>query len=117
MQQNYKCMKHNQNITNNNFEDETIDIIDLLKKVWRERILITKATISFFIVGCLIALFSPVEYTSQTSFVPQVSGDDMSTKNNKLGSLASLAGINLNNAEITSDSYLSPLVYTNIVNS
>ena len=68
-------------------------------------------------IGCLVALLSPVVYTSQTTFVPQVSGDEMSIKNNRLGSLASLAGIELNPTEMTSDSYLSPLVYTNIIDS
>ena len=41
----------------------------------------------------------------------------MLMNSSKLGSLASLAGINLNPTEITSDSYLSPLLYKNIVNS
>jgi uncharacterized protein involved in exopolysaccharide biosynthesis len=97
--------------------EDSIDFIAILKKIWNERILISKATITFFILGCLIALLSPVEYTSQTTFVPQVSGDDLSSKNNRLGSLASLAGININPAEMKSDSYLSPLVYANIVDS
>lgn len=97
-------------------EEDSIDIIPFLKKIWRERIFIFKLVFSFFIIGCIIALSSPVVYTSQTTFVPQVSGDEMSN-NNKLGSLASLAGINLNTTEATSDSYLSPLVYANIINS
>ena len=71
----------------------------------------------FFYDWMFIALLSPVVYTSQTTFVPQVSGDEMSIKNNRLGSLASLAGIELNPTEMTSDSYLSPLVYTNIIDS
>ena len=108
----------NENMTNspNNFEEDSIDIIALLKKVWNGKKLIIKTTVVFFIIGCIIALSSTVLYTSQTTFVPQVS-DDQTTSNNKIGSLASLAGINLNPTEITSDSYLSPLLYTNIIDS
>ena len=108
----------NENMTNspNNFEEDSIDIIAILKSIWKARKLIIKTTVVFFIIGCIIALSSTVLYTSQTTFVPQVS-DDQTTSNNKIGSLASLAGINLNPTEITSDSYLSPLLYTNIIDS
>lgn len=99
-----------------NNEEDSIDFKPILKKIWTERKLIVKSTILFFFVGCLVAILSPEVYTAQTTFVPQVSGDDMS-KNNKLGSLASIAGLNLNPNEMNSDSYLSPLVYTNIIDS
>ena len=108
-------MKENKHNLYYNMQEDSIDIIALLKAIWTERRLIIKISISFFFIGCLVALLSPVVYTSQTSFVPQVSGDDI-TKS-KLGSLASLSGINLSQNEVTSDSYLSPLVYKNIVNS
>lgn len=101
----------------NNFEEDSIDIIALIKNIWKERKLIIKTIIIFFILGCIVAALSPVVYTSQTSFIPQVSGDEISTSSSKLGSLASLAGINLNSTEETSDSYLSPLVYKNIIDS
>ena len=110
-------MKANQTNLYNKVEDDSIDIVVILKKIWCEKILLLKLTLSFFIIGCIVALLSPVKYTSQTTFVPQVISDDMSTTNNRLGSLASLAGINLNPTKINSDSYLSPLLYTNIVDS
>lgn len=102
---------------NNNMEGEySIDIVAILKNIWKERRLIIKTTISFFFIGCLVALLSPVVYTSETTFVPQIS-DQQSTTNNRIGSLASLAGININPSEVTSDTYLSPLLYTYIVDS
>lgn len=108
-------MKGNQN---NTTAENSIDIIHLIKNIWNERKLISIVTMLFFIIGCFVALLSPVVYTSQTTFVPQVSGgDEMSSANKRLGSLASLAGININQTEMTSDSYLSPLVYTNIIDS
>ena len=110
-------MKDNQNISNNNFEEDSIDIVALLKNIWSERKLIINVTISFFVIGCFVALLSPVKYTSQTTFVPQISDDQMNNSGS-LGALASsLAGINLNTNEVTTDSYLSPLLYTNIIDS
>ena len=99
--------QNNLNIT----EEDSIDIIALLKKVWGERKLIIKVCVSFFLIGFIIAILSPVVYTSETTFVPQV-GDDEMPQNSRLGSLASIAGINLSPSE-KSDSYLSPLVYRN----
>ena len=52
-----------------NLEEDSIDIIALVKNIWKERKLIFKTTVSFFIIGCIVALLSPVVYTSQTTFV------------------------------------------------
>mgnify|MGYP001453294497 FL=1 len=101
----------------NNLDEDSIDIIALLKTLWIGKKLILKTTILFFIIGCIVALLSPVVYTAQTTFVPQVSEDQMSSSKGGLGSLASLAGINLNQGSSTSDSYLSPLLYSKIANS
>lgn len=109
-------MKKNQANSYSNGEEDSIDIVAILKKIWTERILILRSIILFFVVGCFVALLSPIVYTSQTTFVPQISDDQMAPSN-QLGSLASLAGINLDVTKATSDSYLSPLVYTNIIDS
>ena len=89
-------MKDNQTNSYNNLEEDSIDIIALLKTVWNGKKIIIKTTAVFFIIGCIVALLSPVVYTAQTTFVPQVSEDQMSSSKGGLGSLASLAGINLN---------------------
>ena len=103
---------------NNNLNLEgQIEIIALLKKVWLGKKLIVKTTVLFFIIGCIVALLSPVVYTAQTTFVPQVSEDQMSSTKGSLGSLASLAGINLSQGSISSDSYLSPLLYSKLAES
>ena len=109
-------MKNDSTNLYNNMQEDSIDIVAILKNIWKERKLIIKTSISFFFIGCFVAILSPIVYTSQTIFVPQVS-DNNSTSNNKLGSLATLAGININATEMTSDSYLSPLLYTNIIDS
>ena len=110
-------MKENQLNSYNNLEEDSIDINALLKTLWIGKKLIVKTTILFFVIGCIVALLSPVVYTAQTTFIPQVSEDQMSTSKRGLGSLASLAGINLNQGSSTSDSYLSPLLYSKIANS
>ena len=109
-------MKDNQTNSYNNLEEDSIDIIALLKTVWNGKKIIIKTTAVFFIIGCIVAVLSPVVYTSQTSFVPQVSDEELSTSKG-LGSLASLAGINLNSSKETSDSYLSPLLYSKLAES
>ena len=110
-------MKENHANSYNNLEEDSIDIIALLKTLWTGKKLIVKTTILFFIIGCIVALLSPVVYTAQTTFVPQVSEDQMSSSKGGLGSLASLAGINLNQGSSTSDSYLSPLLYSKLAES
>ena len=106
-------MTENKNL----YEEDQIDIIVLFKKVWLGKRLIIKLTALFFIIGCIVALLSPVVYTSQTTFVPQVSEDQMSTSKGSLGSLASLAGISLNQGASSSDSYLSPMLYSKLAES
>ena len=66
-------MKDNHANSYNNLEEDSIDIIALLKTLWNGKKLIVKTTILFFVIGCIVALLSPVVYTAQTTFVPQVS--------------------------------------------
>ena len=98
-------------------EEDSIDIIAILKTVWNGRKLVLKSIATFFVIGCIAALLSPVIYTSETTFVPQTSDDQMSSAPKGLGSLAGLVGINLGSAGSSSDSYLSPLLYSKIADS
>ena len=98
-------------------EEDSIDIILIIKKIWDKRRLILKISTVFFIAGCIFSLISPIEYTSHTTFVPRVSEDQMSKGTSSIGSLASLAGISLVSDLSTSDNYLSPLLYTKISDS
>lgn len=97
-------------------DEDSIDIIALLKTVWDGRKLIVMSVVAFFVIGCIVALSSPIVYTSETTFVPQTSDDQMSTPKG-LGSLAGLVGINLNSASSSNDAYLSPLLYSKIADS
>ena len=105
------------NPTGMTHEEDSIDIIAILKTIWDGRKLVIKSVATFFIVGCIVALSSAVIYTSETTFVPQTSDDQMSSAPKGLGSLAGLVGIDLNSAGSSSDSYLSPLLYSKIADS
>ena len=112
-------MKSNKTNSNNNMKDDLIeiDLKALLKTVWSKKKIITRIILISFIVGCIYAIASPVIYESKTAFVPQTS-DQSSLANKGIGSLASLAGINLNSRTSSSlDKYISPLLYSKIIES
>ena len=99
--------------TNNQIEDE-IDIVELLKKVYKEKKLIFKYSIIAAIVGVVFALFQPNQYTASTTFIPQLSSD-VKTGASSLSGLASLAGINLGVIEGSSE--FPPTLYPQVVES
>ena len=110
-------MKDDKNNSYNSIEEDSIDMVELAKTIWLDRKLVLKAACVSFVIGCIVALTSPVVYESQTTFVPQTSDQSSSTAKD-LGSLASLAGLNINTGVSSSlDNYLSPLLYSKIIES
>ena len=99
--------------TNNQIEDE-IDIVELLKKVYKEKKLIFKYSIISAIAGIIFALFQPNKYTASTTFIPQLSSD-VKTGTSSLSGLASLAGINLSGIEGSLE--FPPSLYPQVVES
>ncbi|WKD86094.1 Tyrosine-protein kinase etk [Polaribacter huanghezhanensis] len=95
-----------------NQEEDTIDIIALLKTIWISRKWILKTVFVFMLLGLFVAVFSKDEYTASTTFVPANQGEG--TKGS-LGSLASLAGISLGGANAGTE--ISPELYPQIVKS
>jgi len=93
--------------------DDEIDLLELAKTFWNGRKTILKTMFVAGILGVLIALLSPKEYTATTTIVPQTSSS--TSKLGGLSSLAAMAGFNLDNA--TSGEILSPTVYPEIVSS
>ena len=93
-------------------EEQEIDLVELIQKLWHNRWLIVKITIVFMVLGLLVALFSPKVYTASCDVVPQTSDN---SKSSQMSSLAKLAGINLSQGE--SAPTLSPYVYENILKS
>ncbi len=93
--------------------DDEIDLLALAKTFWNGRKTILKTIAVFAILGILIALLSPKEYTAKTSMVPQTS--QSGSKMGGLSSLAAMAGFNLDMNSASDD--MTPLVYPQIVTS
>jgi len=98
-------------ITQNLAEDE-IDLIEIAAKLWANRKFIFKVIAIFAATGILIAIFTPNEYTANTTMVPQT-GEKRVGGN--LSGLAAMAGINL--GSMSSGEVLSPSVYPKILNN
>ena len=94
-------------------QEEEIDLVEVVQKLWKNRKLqAPKITVVFMVLGVLVALFSPKEYTAGCTMVPQ-SGDEKVGGN--LSGLASMVGINLGGA--SGGEVLSPTIYPKIVAS
>ena len=103
-------MEQLQNQNNMPVEEQEIDLVELIQKMWINRWLIIKVTGVFVVLGVLVALFSAKVHTASCDIVP----DTGKSGNSKMSSLAALAGVNLGEgADVTA---LSPLVYQNIMN-
>ena len=105
-------MEQMQNQYTNFPEEQEIDLIELIQRMWLNRWLIIKVTAAFMVVGVLVALFSAKVYTASCDVVPQSSKSGASSS---MSSLAALAGINLN--QMQNAETLSPNVYENILGS
>ena len=106
------AMDQMQNQYNNIPEEQEIDLVELIQRMWVNRWLIVKVMAVFMVLGVLVALFSAKVYTASCDVVPQTSKSGPSSS---MSSLAALAGINLNAAQ--SAESLSPNVYENIMGS
>ena len=71
---------------------DEIDLVELLKTVWRGKKTIIVISFVFAVIGVGAALRSPVVYSSSTTFITSSSD---STSSSGLGGVASLVGINL----------------------
>lgn len=92
--------------------ENEIDLIGLAKRFWQKRLVIIKVTAVFLLLGLLIAIFSPNQYTAGCVVVPQTGKPGV---NSSLSSLASFAGISL--GSMNSGEVLSPTVYANVMNN
>ena len=56
-----------------NDNTDEIDLIELLKKIYLEKKLILKISVLAALFGVVYALLQPNEFTSSTTFIPQLS--------------------------------------------
>ena len=92
---------------------DEIDLIELLKKIYLKKKFILKISILASLFGVIYALFQPNEYTTSTTFIPQLSSG-VKTGGSSLSGLASLAGINIGSMESSSE--FPPTLYPQVVN-
>ena len=95
------------------FEDDSIDLIALLKQIYLGRKLIVLSAVGAALMGIIVALAIPNTYTAGVTFIPQTGTD--SKPSSSLSGLASLAGINLGSMGGGSD--IPPTLYPQIIAS
>ncbi|KIO46955.1 MULTISPECIES: Wzz/FepE/Etk N-terminal domain-containing protein [Sanguibacteroides] len=108
-------MEQNETISQQNKirpEEQEIDLVEVVRKLWKNRKLILKVTVCFMVIGILVALFSPKVYTAGSTMVPQSGEKNMS---GGLSGLASMVGINL--GSMSAGEVLSPKIYPKIIAS
>ena len=75
-------------------KNKEIDFIGIIKRILAERILLTKIVGGFTILGILVALVNPKEYTSEVILAPEMSTGGVGLSES-LASMASTFGIDL----------------------
>ena len=106
-------MENNIKKQQNQFQEEEIDIMALVKRLWEKKSFIIKVTCVFAILGVFVAIFTPEEYTASCVVVPETKGGAFSASS--LGGLAAMAGINLGAS--SGGEMLSPVMYDKLMNN
>ena len=57
--------------------EDQIDIVALLAKVWSQKKLVFRSVCVFGIIGIVVALSTPNQYTASSMFTPSSSGKSM----------------------------------------
>ena len=96
-----------------NDNTDEIDLLELFKKIYLSKKFIFKTSIFSALFGVVFAMFQPNEFTSSTTFIPQLSSG-IKTGGSSLSGLASLAGINIGSMESSSE--FPPTLYPQVVN-
>lgn len=100
--------------TNKSDTEDEIDLVEHLKKIYKYKRLIIKYSIISAFAGVVFAFLQPNQYTSSTTFIPQL-GSEVKSGGSSLSGLASLAGINLGGMEGISE--FPPSLYPQVVES
>ena len=95
---------------NDNQNDE-IDLIALLKKLYNSRKLIFFTSLIFSMIGVANALLAPIKFNSTTVFIPQ----NQESSQSSLSGVASLVGINLGGGSYGGE--IPPSMYPQVIQS
>ena len=104
-------MENNIHNQQNQFQEEEIDIMALVKRLWEKKAFIIKVTCVFAVLGVIVAITTPKEYTASCVVVPETKGGAFSSSS--LGGLAAMAGINLGAS--SGGEMISPLMYDKLI--
>lgn len=91
--------------------ENEIDLLELGQKIWNKRLLVIKVSLVGLIIGIIIAISIPREYSTAVVLAPEAK--NVSSGGN-MGALAAIAGINL---QQSSEDIISPELYPDIVGS
>lgn len=94
-------------------QEEEIDLIELATKLWAKRRTVIKCGVAGAILGVIVALSIPKEYTSTVTLVPE---SGAASSNSSMGALAALAGINVGGNSGGRDA-VYPGLYPDVVKS
>ena len=97
---------------NKNIHDDEIDIIQIVKTIWKSWRFIVILSSFFVFIGIAAALLSPIVYTSSSTFILSGSSDN---KSSSLGGFAGLVGINLGG--MSSESEIPASMYPKVAES
>ncbi len=100
-------MQENQN--NQYIDDQEIDIMELISKLWKNKTMIIKWCVAGAIIGLIAGFSIPETYTASVTFAPET----QQKTNSSVSSIASMMGVNLNN----SVDAISVEMYPDIVHS
>lgn len=87
-------MSDNNNQQSNFQEDSEIDLIELISKLWKNRIPILKWCLCGIAIGLVIGFSIPKRYSSGVTLAPET----QQKTNTNVSNIASMMGVNLNNA-------------------
>ena len=95
-------------------EDDTIDLIELLSNLWKEKILIVKSILIFTLIGIIYSLSIKDNFTASSIFYPHYQSNEIS-QGQSLRNLAGIAGINIGSNNNSNN--IPTTLYPNIINS
>ena len=90
-------------------DDQEIDIMELISKLWKKRAMIIKWCVAGAVIGLIAGFSIPKTYTASVSFAPET----QQKTSGSVSSIASMMGVNINN----SVDALSVDMYPDIVHS
>ena len=99
--------------SNEVYDDDSINLIELLTIIWKSKFLIIKVTLIFTLTGFIYSLSLEDNYSATSIFYPHYQNNDVS-QNQGIRSIAGLAGINLG-GKVSEN--IPPSLYPKIISS